>query len=147
MIFQNKMIDVCQILRQFDDDDSAVTLSNYKIFSFQSFHAEVHQYKSRIEEFNNLTQVRSQKKIRKRKFHPWMIIYQEEWLEQFGTIPTLNIFRSWFHPTRLTTLRRSRKLPKASTKGYKLLITTYNSRDNHLRPEWVISRNLTNFTK
>ena len=26
-------------------------------FSFQSFHAEVHQYKSRIEEFNNLTQV------------------------------------------------------------------------------------------
>ena len=72
------MIDVCQILRQFDDDDSAVTLSNYKIFSFQSFHAEVHQYKSRIEEFNNLTQVRSQKKIRKRMFHPWMIIYQED---------------------------------------------------------------------
>ena len=86
------MSDVCQILQQFeqfDDDDSAVTLSKCKIFSFQSFHAEVHQYKSRIEEFNNLTQVRSQKKIRKRKFHPWMIIYQEEWLEKFGAFQSL----------------------------------------------------------
>ena len=143
------MIDVCQILQQFEqfnDDDSAVIFSKCKIFSFQSFHAEVHQYKSRIEEFNNLTQVRSQKKIRKRKFHPWMIIYQEEWLEQFGTIPTLNIFRSWFHPTRLTTLQRSRKLPKASTKGYNLKLITLEIIICGQSDD-LISQNWTNFMK
>ena len=85
------------------------------------------------------------RKLEKESFIPgWSSAKKSGWnnLEQF---PKLSICRSWFHLTRLTTLRRSRKLPKASTKGYNLQLITLEIIICGQSDD-LISQNLTNFT-